>query len=191
MAAPTADQIEGRLVLVVGPSGVGKDTLIAYCRSRLSGDDKVIFPRRTITRPAGDSSEDHDNASEAEFLRQAAADAFAIQWQAHGLYYGVPASIDTSLANGRTVVVNVSRSVVDAARRSYRRLTIVSVMAEGEILAERLRGRGRETDEDIDQRLARGNSLKVNGVDVLRLDNSGSVEESGEALLRILVGRGN
>ncbi len=176
------------LVLIVGPSGVGKDALISYCRSRLAGvGGEVIFPRRAITRPAGDSTEDHETVSEEEFRRRVDGGDFALNWRAHGLGYGVPASIRDDLAAGRTVIVNVSRSILEDARRQYRNLRIVSITASREVLAERLRGRGRETDDDIEQRLARGESLHVAGPDVVSLDNSGVLEEAGEALLRLLV----
>lgn len=185
---PVADRRRGRLVLVVGPSGVGKDALIAYCRSRLAGQDGVVFARRTITRTAADGSEDCDCVSEAEFDDRVAAGAFAIDWRAHGLRYGVPATIEPTLAGGRTVVVNVSRSVVDALGRRYRPLVVVSVAAEAEIVAQRLRRRGRETAHDIDRRLARASDPVAGGSDVVRLDNSGPIEEAGEVLLRLLAG---
>jgi phosphonate metabolism protein PhnN/1,5-bisphosphokinase (PRPP-forming) len=175
------------LVLIVGPSGVGKDALISYCRSGLVGVDAVVFPRRAITRAAGAGSEEHDTVLEAEFQRRAGAGGFSLSWRAHGLGYGVPASIEHDLAAGRTVVVNVSRSIVDDARRRYRPLTVVSVVASPEILAARLRGRGRETDEDIGRRLERAASVEVDGTDVIRLDNSGALEAAGETLLRLLL----
>ncbi len=181
-----APELAGMLVLVVGPSGVGKDTLIAYCRSRLLGSDNIVFPRRTITRDV-DGSEDHESVSEDEFQRRVAAGAFAIHWQAHDLFYGVPTSIDTDIAAGRTVVVNVSRSVIGEARRRYQRLVVASVTARREVVAERLHRRGRETTADIGRRLERARTIDVVGSDIYEIDNSGPIAAAGDALLSLLV----
>jgi ribose 1,5-bisphosphokinase len=179
---------QGRLVLVVGPSGVGKDTLIAYCRSRLGEADGVVFPRRAITRPSGDDAEDHEVVSEEEFHRREVAAGFALDWRAHGLSYGVPASIGEDLAAGRTVVVNVSRSIVDAARARFPNIRIVHVTAAPDILARRLQARGRESAVDIASRLDRATALDVEGPDVVHIDNSGKPEEAGKELLALLTG---
>jgi len=181
-----ATELAGMLVLVVGPSGVGKDTLIAYCRSRLTGFDNIVFPRRTITRDV-DGTEDHEPVSEREFQRRVAAGAFAIHWQAHDLFYGVPTSIDIDIAAGRTVVVNTSRSVIEEARQRYGRLVVASVTARREVVAERLHQRGRETIEDIGRRLERARAIEVVGSDVYEFDNSGPIATAGDALLSLLV----
>ena len=60
----------GRLVLVVGPSGAGKDTLIAGAKAGLADDASVVFPRRVVTRASG-NGEDHDTLTVAEFDRSA------------------------------------------------------------------------------------------------------------------------
>jgi ribose 1,5-bisphosphokinase len=180
---------EGRLVLVVGPSGVGKDTLIAYCRSRLGAADGVVFPRRAITRPSGDDTEDHEVVSEEEFRHRAAAGGFALHWRAHGLSYGVPADIAEDIAAGRTVVVNVSRSIIDAARQRFPDIRIVHVTAAPDILARRLQARGRESAVDMAARLDRATAVEVTGSDVVHIDNSGLPEDAGKELLTLLTHR--
>jgi ribose 1,5-bisphosphokinase len=99
----------------------------------------------------------------------------------------VPTSIDTDIAAGRTVVVNVSRSVIGEARRRYQRLVVASVTARREVVAERLHRRGRETTADIGRRLERARTIDVVGSDIYEIDNSGPIAAAGDALLSLLV----
>jgi phosphonate metabolism protein PhnN/1,5-bisphosphokinase (PRPP-forming) len=179
----------GTLVLVVGPSGAGKDSLIAWCRAQFAGDASVVFPRRLITRNVTEGTEDHDTASDAAYADLVAKGDFALHWRAHGLGYGIPASIAGDLAAGRSVVVNVSRAVLDEARRKFPPVAIVSVTVPPALLAERLRHRRRESEVEIAGRLARGEAHAVSGPDVVALDNSGSIDVAGAALAAVIAGR--
>ncbi len=144
----------GRLVVVVGPSGAGKDTLIAGARTRLAGDPMIVFPLRIVTRTAS-AAEDHRNISDRDFATAAEEGAFAFWWEAHGLKYALPSGIDDDIRAGRTVVCNVSRGIVSTLRRRYARLGVVLVTAPAEVLATRLAARGRASDGNIAQRIAR------------------------------------
>ncbi len=70
----------GAFVAVVGPSGAGKDTLIAHAKAALADEPPVEFVRRVITRPSDGATEDHDTLTEAEFLEALANGAFALAW---------------------------------------------------------------------------------------------------------------
>ncbi len=156
------------LVLVVGPSGAGKDTMLEAARAALPG---IRFVRRVITRPAEAGGEDHEAVSEAAFARR----DFALQWQAHGLRYGIPADIADDLAAGRTVVANVSRGVIaDAAARFP--VHVIEVTAPPAVLAARLAARGRESGADVAARLARTVPLP-DGVRVSQVVNDGTMAE--------------
>jgi ribose 1,5-bisphosphokinase len=157
-AAPQPDQRAaligpGRLVLVVGPSGAGKDTLLRLARAACA-DDRAVFPRRVVTREA---SADEDNlfASREDFERTLAQGGFALHWEAHGHLYGVPRSIDDAIRAGQTVVVNVSRAIVAQARKTYAAVTVVAITAPANILAERLAHRARRSDGSLQERLER------------------------------------
>ena len=172
----------GRLVLVAGPSGSGKDTLIRAARDALAGDDRFVFPRRTITRPAS-ASEDNEPCGPEEFAGREAAGEFAASWVAHGLSYGLPASIESDVVQGRTVICNVSRSVVPGLRGRFANVVLAEITAPPEVLRERIAGRGRAQDGNIRERLER--SVGVDRPD-LTIVNAGSIEDALRPFLRLL-----
>ncbi len=95
----------GVLVLVVGPSGAGKDSLLRRARADLSGDERFIFVRRAVTRPSDPANEEVDTISDRDVAIREVAGEFALSWQVHGLSYGLPRSvIQPALARGRCVI---------------------------------------------------------------------------------------
>ena len=138
------------LILVVGPSGAGKDTLLDRARAILEGDGHFRFVRRVITRPAEAGGETHEAVTQAEFATR----RFALSWRAHGIHYGIPEDIEADLKAGRTVVASVSRCVIAEAASRYD-VRVIEVTAPAAMLAARLAARGREDTTDIASRLAR------------------------------------
>jgi ribose 1,5-bisphosphokinase len=176
----------GRLVLVVGPSGAGKDTLLNLARAECAGDDRIVFPQRVVTREAS-AFEDNLEMSEAAFQEALASGAFALHWDAHGHRYGVPRAIRDDIAAGRTVVVNVSRMVIPAARRDYADVAVVNITAPAEVLAERLGKRHRPSDADIGERLQRTVKDDTVAADVT-IVNVGDPALHGRRLLDVIRG---
>jgi ribose 1,5-bisphosphokinase len=187
-SAPRTDRRDrqGAFVAVVGPSGAGKDTLIGYAKARLGAREPVPvhFVRRVITRAADGATEDHDTLSPEAFEQARAGGAFALWWEAHGLRYGLPESVDRQIAAGHTVVANLSRAALPALRERYRNVSIVAVTASAETLTKRLMARGRESADEVLARLARAaaGGLGVSGV-VTTISNDGSIAEGGDALI--------
>jgi len=177
----------GRVVLVVGPSGAGKDTLIAGVRAACTGDPLYVFPRRVVTRPGSDA-EDNDSVDPASFERAVADGAFALWWRAHGNGYGIPIAIDGDIRAGRTVICNVSRTVVAPARQRYESVTAVGIAAPAAVLAARLAGRLRRSDGDLGQRLDRSAALERTFTADAVIDNSGPLENGVSDLFRIVRG---
>jgi ribose 1,5-bisphosphokinase len=165
----------GRLVLVVGPSGAGKDTLIAAGKAALADDPRFVFPRRVVTRPAMAALEDHDSVSPEAFETAKAAGAFALDWEAHGLRYGLPARLVEDIAAGRVVVFNGSRAMVEAAQAKFPDTRVLLIEATPEVRAGRLAGRGRESAAEVAARLAR--EVPEIPAGALRIDNSGALAE--------------
>ena len=166
----------GVLVLVVGPSGAGKDTLIREAQRALASNPRYCFARRLVTRVADAELEDHDSVAPEDFERRRIRGDFALDWEAHGLSYALPASIDAALLAGRIVVANGSRRVVARAIQKYRNCAVVQITARPEVLASRLAGRGRETQTEITERLARRPPPLPAGLMPVLIDNSGPLE---------------
>ncbi|CCQ72934.1 phosphonate metabolism protein/1,5-bisphosphokinase (PRPP-forming) PhnN [Magnetospira sp. QH-2] len=173
-----SESIPGTLFLIVGPSGSGKDSLLNGARVALADKSDVIFVRRVITRPASAGGENHRAVDEATFEKMRSDKAFALHWDAHDLRYGVPAEVRGDLAQGRKVVVNASRGILDTARASFPKVQVISVTVPQGILAQRLRARGRENEQQIQRRLERAQAFDLKGNDVVALDNGGSLDEA-------------
>ncbi|HVZ50650.1 MAG TPA: phosphonate metabolism protein/1,5-bisphosphokinase (PRPP-forming) PhnN [Pseudolabrys sp.] len=174
----------GRLVLVVGPSGAGKDTLIAHARAACSSDSGIVFPRRAVTRTVS-GAEDHDSLSDDAFDRAVTDGSFAFHWQAHGLKYGIWRTVEDDLRGGRTVVCNVSRTVVAGLRQRYARVDAVLITAPAEVLAARLAGRARASDGALTQRLQRNAAFETFRADHV-IDNIGATEIAARHLLAVI-----
>lgn len=183
------DGLSGCLVLVVGPSGAGKDTILRETAFRLSGNRRFVFPRRFVTRMADRSAEDHVTISEVEFALAINDGAFALWWRAHGNGYGIGQSIDSDLAAGRTVVINCSRTVIADAMYRYTNLLVVEVTAPPEVLHERIISRGRESEAEAWLRVGREVPPQPPGVPILQIDNAGLLDSAvclfHSALLRL------
>jgi len=165
---------KGILIVVVGPSGSGKDTLLSSAERYFSTNQRVQFVRRSITRPCDPKSEIHETESEASFLQRQQRGDFSIWWRANGLYYGLPSSIHKDLERGQLLIANGSRAAIDDFRLTFPSLAIVSITVSAAALATRLRNRGRESAEQIESRLQRTSQIgELSGGDVTTIDNSG------------------
>jgi ribose 1,5-bisphosphokinase len=174
----------GRLLLLVGPSGAGKDTLLAAMRAACADDAEIVFPRRVVTRPATES-EEHDSLREEAFDCAVQNGVFAFWWQAHGLKYALPLTLDDDIRAGRTVLCNVSRAIVEDLRGRYARVEAVLVTAPPEVLTARLAGRARLTDGSLAERLARNEGYADFRADHV-IDNSGSAEAACTRLIAVI-----
>jgi ribose 1,5-bisphosphokinase len=164
----------GPVVLVVGPSGAGKDAVIREVADRLGGDPRFLFPQRMVTRQAN-TAEAHAVITPAEFYAELRRGGFALHWEAHGLSYGIPADIDTASRAGRWVVFNASRRIVPVARARYVNAAVVLINAPFQLRARRLATRDRERARDLDARLHRVVAeFDADDVDLV-IDNSGAL----------------
>ncbi|MEO1551544.1 MAG: phosphonate metabolism protein/1,5-bisphosphokinase (PRPP-forming) PhnN [Pseudomonadota bacterium] len=173
----------GRAIACVGPSGAGKDTVMEAVRA---ARPTIGLARRVITRPEASGGEDFEGVSEAEFQERLKAGAFVLSWQAHGLHYGIPNKVVDQIVGGETLCINLSRAVLDQANQVLPGLLVLDITARSEVLAARLKARGRETAQEIADRLARPAPVLPDGLTLVRIDNSGALLDTVSAVLDAL-----
>jgi len=169
----------GCMIVVVGPSGAGKDSLMALAASRLAGRSDIAFVRRMVTRAGDAGGEAHRPVSPDEFEATAAAGGFAVFWRAHGHGYGIPAATIEAVRSGRCLVANGSRAALADFAAVYPSLAVIRVTADRDCLMARLTARGRETAAEVSARLDRPEPSLPAGLTVYTVDNSGDLAEAG------------
>ncbi|MEM9433894.1 MAG: phosphonate metabolism protein/1,5-bisphosphokinase (PRPP-forming) PhnN [Pseudomonadota bacterium] len=166
---------QGRLIAVVGPSGVGKDSLMLGIHAAVP---ETRLVRRTITRAPGMESEQYDSVSKPTFDEMVESGAFLLYWDAHGLSYGIPKAVATHVTHGTDCLVNLSRNVLPQAAEIFPSLVVLNITASPEILAARLTARGRETEGEIVARLAQANKTLPEGLVVVEISNDGPLRDT-------------
>lgn len=175
----------GTVVLIVGPSGAGKDALLQGAETELGNDPAFHFPRRLINR-AAHAAEHHDVLSDHHASGANLSKTYPLSWQAHGLTYALPATIDDAVRAGRCVVFNASRTVVAAARSRYQNLRTVFIDAPPDVRAQRLGQRGRETQAEIRARLSRDVATFAPADADIVIENAATLEAGIAALTATL-----
>ena len=173
----------GRVYAVVGPSGAGKDTLIA---GAVAADPSVHWARRVITRPAAPGGEPFLGVSREIFATWERQGLFRLCWQAHGLSYGIARSEFAPLDAGRRVIFNGSRAALGLAQAAFADLIVIRISAPSRTLAERLAARGRESLEEIEARLRRASCEVQADIPVIDIVNDSTPEIGISRLLAAL-----
>lgn len=176
------------LFYVIGASGVGKDSVLRYARNNTPKTFPTVFAHRYITRPANAGGENHIALTHKEFIDREKMGCFAMHWNSHNTCYGVGIEINQWLAKGISVVVNGSRGYLNRAASKYDELIPVLITADKIHLKQRLIERGRETMEEIEQRLLLGELLDKQTIhpNLVRIENNSEIEDAGSQFLDLI-----
>jgi guanylate kinase len=141
--------------VISGPSGAGKGTVIALVKKRVPHVVTSVSATTRAPRPGEADGREYHYLSTDEFRRRVAAGEF-LEWVEYSqdLYGTLRAEVDDKLARGDDVVLEIELRGARAVRKKLPQAVAVFIappsLAE---LAQRLRGRGTETDEAIARRL--------------------------------------
>lgn len=177
----------GVLVLVVGNSGSGKDSIISEVVKRFPSNLKEIhLTQRYITRPSS-KTEDNIAITPKIFKEMSLQKKFALEWHIYDLDYGVPIDIDDWLKKGHPVIVNVSRTIVKKARSIYRNILVVFIKVPFEITFQRIKERARESGKQLQERIQRAKDNQTFPDADFIVDNSGELEIAIDQFLSYLI----
>lgn len=179
-----AERQTGTLILIAGPSGSGKDTLIEAAKKHFGENGPIWFPNRLITR-TDTSGEDHTPVTISEFQTLLDEDKLFLHWEAHGLQYGVSSETLDQLKSGKTVILNISRKLIEEARAKWPNTRLVQISVDDEVLLQRLKNRGRESEQSILNRFARRTEKPAINADHT-IDNSGPPETAINEFIHIV-----
>jgi ribose 1,5-bisphosphokinase len=174
------------LFYVMGPSGAGKDSVLACARALLPAETSIVFAHRYNTRPPEASGENHVALSEPEFAMRRAHGLFAFHWQAHGNHYGIGREIHAWRKAGLTVVVSGSREHFQNVAGIDPDTYPILITAPAERLRERLAARGREDQVAVAKRLERSDAYDIHDPRLITITNDGPLDEAAAALIRAL-----
>ncbi len=177
----------GILVLVVGNSGSGKDSIISGVIKRYPSNLKEIhLTQRSITRPSSET-ENNIAISPEIFKEMSRQKKFALEWHIYDLDYGVPIDIDDWLKKGHPVIVNVSRTIVKKARSIYSNILVVFIKVPFEITLQRVKERARESGKLLQERIKRAKDNQTFPDADFIVDNSGELEIAIDQFLNYLI----
>ncbi len=177
----------GKLVLVVGNSGSGKDSIMKGVKERYPSDlISLYLTQRYITRPYSDT-EDNIAVTPEDFKIMSLQGKFVLEWHIYGLDYGVPIEIDEWLKKGHPVLVNVSRSIIKKARKIYQNIVVAFIDVPFEITLKRVKERARESGIRLEERILRARQNQyIPDADFI-VDNSGDLEDAINEFLSNLI----
>ncbi|HEV8607404.1 MAG TPA: guanylate kinase [Tepidisphaeraceae bacterium] len=157
---------QGQLVVLCGPSGVGKST-ISRRLSELLDITYTISATTRPKRPGDEAGKKYEFVTKDEFFRRLDRDEFLEYAEVYGEYYGTPkAPVLMDLARGHDVLLEIDVQGALQVRHHYPDSLLFFILPPDEpTLIKRLKERGRDSDEDIARRfrLAKGEIYMVRG----------------------------
>jgi guanylate kinase len=180
------------LVIISGPSGVGKDTIIDALRRRRHEPEYhyVVTCTTRARRPGEVDGVDYHFLDRATFAAQRAAGEFLEANDVHGNWYGTPRrQVREALASGRDVILKIDVQGAQVVKEKIPGALLVFLVPPSlEDLFQRLRNRATETADELEvrQRNAAIELARQSDYDYVVTNETGQVERTAERIDEII-----
>ena len=150
------ERLTGMLLVVSGPSGVGKGTIV---KRIMENDPSIVFSVSATTRAPREGEVNHRDyhfVTEAKYDELVAQDAFLEHAEVHGHRYGtLKSEVEKRIADGQNVLLDIdTQGALQVMEKAPEAVSVFILPPSFQELERRLRGRQTETEADILRRLA-------------------------------------
>ena len=150
------ERLTGMLLVVSGPSGVGKGTIV---KRIMENDPSIVFSVSATTRAPREGEVNHRDyhfVTEAEYDELVTQDAFLEHAEVHGHRYGtLKSEVEKRIADGQNVLLDIdTQGALQVMEKAPGAVSVFILPPSFQELERRLRGRQTETEADILRRLA-------------------------------------
>ncbi|RTZ63701.1 MAG: ribose 1,5-bisphosphokinase [Aquificaceae bacterium] len=152
--------VKPTLFFLLGPAGVGKDTLLNKLKKKQYSTKQPLVAHRYITKAIKENDENHIEMSVLDFNRRKEAGLFLFDWEYQGGSYAVGKEVLQWLESGQHVIVNGSRPYLATAQALVPDLVPIWMTISEKVLRKRLIIRARETKQERERRLKENHELE-------------------------------
>lgn len=170
----------GKVIFLLGVSGSGKTTICNI----LKNYSNVYVPTLITTRMIGvgeKQGEDYLFCDDLLFQEMLNKQEFLYYYKCHGHLYAIPNDVKKQYMESKIVVLGGSRNLITEIKKDFDDVVVIYINVAEESVSERLIARGRDTFEQITERLIKAQEMKIwsNTTDCIDyyIDNSGSIYE--------------
>lgn len=181
---------KGLLIIISGPAGSGKGTIVSHMREKAPFEFSVSATTRA-PRPGEIDGVHYHFIDKAAFEEKIRNGDMLEHAEYVGNYYGTPkAPVEKTLSEGKDIILDIEvQGALQVKEKMPDAVMVFVLPPDAETLEGRLRGRGTETDQVIEKRMnkARTELSLLSRYDYVVINQNGGAEQAAEQVLSILL----